>query len=62
MRRHARDQLVLDLGRGGRPLLPGPAPQELLQALADLLLEAHGRPNKEIAIRLKVRDASEDNA
>ena len=62
MRRHARNQLVLDLDRGGRALLTGPAPEELLQALADLLLEALGKPNKEIAIRLEVHDASEDHA
>jgi hypothetical protein len=61
MRRHARDQLVLDLGRGGRLPLPGPAPEELLQALADLLLEALGRPSQEVAIRLEVRDAFEDH-
>ena len=62
MRRHARNQLVLDLGRGGRAALPPPAPEELLQALADLLLEALGKQNKKIPAGREVRDASEDHA
>ena len=62
MRRHAPNQLILDLGRGGRSLLPGPAPEELLQALADLLLEALGSSNKGIAVGREGRDASEDHA
>ena len=62
MRRHARNQFVLDLGRGGKTLLSGPAPEELLQALADLLLEALGKQNKEIPVGREVHDASEDHA
>jgi hypothetical protein len=62
MRRHAPAQLVLDLGRGGRTILPGPAPAELLQALAELLLEALGRQDKKIPAPREVRGASEDHA
>jgi hypothetical protein len=62
MRRRSPDQLVLDLGRGERPALPGPAPGELLQALADLLLEALGRRNKGIVVDQEGRDASQDHA
>jgi len=62
MRRHAHDQLVLDLGRGGRTKLPQPAPEELLQALADLLLEALGKQDEEMAAEREGRDASEDHA
>ena len=58
MKLQAHNQLVLDLGRGGRPQQPVPAPEELLQALADLLLEAFDRQNNDIA---EVRDASEDH-
>jgi hypothetical protein len=61
VKRQTRNQLVLDLGRGGRPLSQVPAPEELLQALADLLLEALGRQTKEMA-GVEVRDASEDHA
>jgi hypothetical protein len=57
----AHNQLVLDLGRGGRTLQPVPAPEELLQALADLLLEAFDRQNNDIAVVREVRDASEDH-
>ena len=42
MRRRSRHQLVLDLDRGGRTLPPLTAPEGLLTALADLLLEALG--------------------
>jgi hypothetical protein len=61
VKRQTRNQLVLDLGRGGSTLPPVPAPEELLQALADLLLEAFGRENNEIADVREVRDASEDH-
>jgi hypothetical protein len=37
------------------------APEELLQALADLLLEAFSRQNNEIAVVREVRDASQDH-
>jgi hypothetical protein len=62
MRRYARNQLVFDLGQDGRAHLPRPAPEELLQALADLLLEALGKQDKEIPVGQEVRDASEDHA
>lgn len=48
MKRQTRNQLVLDLGRGGSTLPPVAAPEELLQALADLLLEAFARQNNHI--------------
>ena len=62
MRRRARNQLVLDLDQGGRPVLPVPVADQLLQALADLLLEALGNRNKGIALEREGRDASEDQA
>lgn len=62
MRRQTHNQLVLDLGRGGRTPPPVPAPEELLQALADLLLEAFDRQNNDIAAVREVCDASEDHA
>ena len=43
MRYRFRNQLVLDLDRGGRRLPRAVAPDGLLQALADLLLEALDR-------------------
>jgi hypothetical protein len=43
MRRQVRNQLVLDLDRGGRRGPPAPAPEGLLQALVDLLLDALGK-------------------
>jgi hypothetical protein len=55
------DQLVLDLSRGTRTLPPVPAPEELLQALADLLLEAFDRQNNDISVVREVCDASEDH-
>ena len=61
MKRQTRNQLVLDLGRGGSTLPRVAAPEELLQALADLLLEAFGRQNNEIAVVREVRDASKDH-
>jgi hypothetical protein len=62
MTRPLRDQLVLDLDRGKEPLLSGPAPEELLQALADLLLEALGGPNKGTAQPMEVHNAIQDHA
>jgi hypothetical protein len=62
MRRRAPNQLVLDLGRGGRSDLPTSVPEQLLQALADLLLEALGRRNQEITAEQEGRDAPEDHA
>ena len=62
MRRRFHDQLMLDLVPRDKRVLPGPAPEELLQALADLLLEALGNQNKAIPMRREACDASEDHA
>jgi hypothetical protein len=62
MRRRSRNQLVLDLDRGGRRLPPGAAPEALLQALADLLLEALGKQNKAIPAEGEACDGSQDHA
>jgi hypothetical protein len=59
---HARNQLVLDLGRGGRTRLPITAPEGLLQALADLLLEALDKQNKALETGREACDAAEDHA
>ena len=61
MKLQTHNQFVLDLGRGGRTPLPVPVPEELLQALADLLLEAFDRQNNDIAVAREVGDASEDH-
>ena len=61
MRRRLRNQLVLDLDRGGRRLLGAGAPDGLLQALADLLLEALDKQNKEILAQPEACDASQDH-
>ncbi|MFX8577839.1 hypothetical protein ABTM02_20430 [Acinetobacter baumannii] len=61
MRRQADNQLYLDLDRG-RPASPRTkASEELLQALADLLLEALGKQNKAVASEPEVCDAVEDH-
>ena len=62
MRRRFRNQLVLDLARGGRHLPPAAAPEELLQALADLLLEALSKQNDAIPVEREACDASQDHA
>jgi hypothetical protein len=62
MRRCFHNQLMLDLGPGERRLLPGTAPEELLQALADLLLEALGKQNNGVAVEREPCDASQDHA
>lgn len=62
MRRHARNQLVLDLDQGERPSPPAMPPDGLLQALADLLLEALSKENKEIPNDREDCDAAEDHA
>ena len=62
MTRHTRNQLVLDLNQGERPTSPVIAPEGLLQALADLLLEALGKENKEISSDQEACDAAEDHA
>jgi hypothetical protein len=62
MRRHLFNQLVLDLDRGGRAIPSAPAPDGLLQALGDLLLEALGNQNKAIPMRREACDAFENHA
>jgi len=61
MRRRFHDQLMLDLTPGDRRVLPGTAPEELLQALADLLLEALGKENNGIEAGREPGDASQDH-
>jgi hypothetical protein len=62
MRRRFRNQLVLDLDRGGKRLPPEPAPEELLKALSDLLLEALGNQNRAIPAEREACDATQDHA
>jgi hypothetical protein len=62
MRRRGANQLVLDLEGGGKRFPPGPAPEELLQALADMLLEALSKQNNTISAEREARDASQDHA
>jgi hypothetical protein len=62
MRRRSGNQLVLDLRHGGRALALAVAPEELLQALADLLLEALASQNNAIPARREGCDASQDHA
>ncbi|HEX9534839.1 MAG TPA: hypothetical protein VF924_05165 [Stellaceae bacterium] len=61
MRRRFRNQLVLDLDRGGRRLPTTVTPDGLLQALADLLLEALDKQNKAILAEPEACDASQDH-
>jgi hypothetical protein len=61
MRRRFRNQLVLDLDRGRRRPPRTVAPDGLLQALADLLLEALDNQNKAILAAPEACDASEDH-
>ena len=56
------NQLILDLAPAKRRLLPGTAPEGLLQALADLLLEALGKQNNGIEADREACDASQDHA
>jgi hypothetical protein len=59
MRRRFCNQLALDLDHGKpRPLQP--APEELLKALADLLLEALGSQTNAIPTEREGRDARQD--
>jgi hypothetical protein len=60
MRRHARNQLVLNLDRQEKPIFPATAPEGLLQALADLLLEALDKENKTIASDQETCDAAKN--
>jgi hypothetical protein len=62
MRRRFRNQLVLDLDDGGSQPRPEAAPAELLQALADLLLEALGNQNNTIVAEREACDACQDHA
>ena len=62
MRRRFPDQLLLDLDRGRKRLPLSAAPEELLQALADLLLEALAKQNNAIPVEREVCDASQDHA
>jgi hypothetical protein len=62
MGRRSCHQLVLDLNRGGRTLPSSTAPEGLLTALADLLLEALGKQNNAISAEHEVCDASQDHA
>jgi hypothetical protein len=62
MRRRPCHQLVLDLNRGGRILPPSTAPEGLLTALADLLLEALGKQNNAMSAEREVCDAPQDHA
>ena len=61
MRHRFRNQLVLDLDRGGRRLPRAVAPDGLLQALADLLLEALDKQYKAIPAEPEACDASQDH-
>jgi hypothetical protein len=62
MRRRSWHQLVLDLDQAGRTLPPSTAPEGLLTALADLLLEALGKQNKAVPTEREACDASQDHA
>jgi hypothetical protein len=62
MRRCRDKQLVLDLAQGRRNSHTAIAPEQLLQALADLLLEALGDQSKVIGDVLEAHDAAEDHA
>jgi hypothetical protein len=62
MRRRSCHQLVLDLDCAGRIVPPSTAPEGLLTALADLLLEALGKQNKAIPANREVCDAAQDHA
>ena len=62
LRRRSGNQLVLDLARSGPQPPLAVAPQELLQALADLLLEALGNQNNVRSAELEAYDATQDHA
>jgi len=62
MKRRSSNQLVLDLVRSGSRLRLAVAPQELLQPLADLLLEALSRQNNAMPAEREACDASQDHA
>ncbi len=62
MRRRTSHQLVLDLDHGGRPIPSATPPDGLLQALADLLLEALGQQNQATTGGREASDAAQDHA
>ena len=62
MRRRLGNQLVLDLKGAGKRLPLEAAPEELLRALADLLLDALSSQNDTIAAERETRDAFQDHA
>jgi hypothetical protein len=62
MRRRLGNQLVLDLKGAGKRLPLKAAPGELLQALADLLLDALSSQNDTIPAEREARDAFQDHA
>jgi hypothetical protein len=61
MRRHSSNQLVLDLDRRDTTMSLAPAPDGLLPALAELLLQALGKQIKAIPTRPETCDAAEDH-
>ena len=61
MRRRFRNQLVLDLEHGCKQRPPQPALEELLNALADLLLEALGSQRHALPTVREECDARQDH-
>jgi len=61
MRRRSPDQLVLDLGPGGKENPLTAVPEGLLEALAELLLEALGEQDKATSTVQEACDAAEDH-
>ena len=61
MRRNSSNQLVLDLERRDTTMSSEPAPDGLLPALAELLLQALGKQIKAIPTRPDTCDAAEDH-
>ncbi len=62
MTHRSRRQLMLDLRREEAFQPVDHAPRELVQALADLLLEALGTQNEAVSVRKEACDAFEDHA
>lgn len=61
-RRHTQLPLPLDRTENVPPMTPAPAEAELVQALADLLLEAFGAAVTTTPNTRSARDESEDHA
>jgi hypothetical protein len=61
MRKQARWQLVLDLGNTQRHRPIEDTPEGLVEALADLLLEAFGKEARERASAKEAVDESQDH-